>query len=165
MIMTQKLLDLAGIGRDRLHVAWVSSAEAQRFVDLTTSVIASIQKQGPFDAACFDLQLKAVEATLNTEQIRWLVGKELKLLQRGDVYGRKMDKAQFEAVLDTALEREYQKHLIRQAILAGHTSVRSISQVIGLPLRRISYLLADMEKTNMVEFKGHEHHAPVFAAL
>lgn len=165
MIMTQKLLDLAGIGRNRLHIAWVSSAEAQRFVDLTTAVITSIQEQGPFDASGFDLQLKAVEATLNTEQIRWLVGKELKLLQRGDVYGRKMEKAQFEAVLDTALEREYQKHLIRQAILAGHTSVRAISQVIGIPLRRISYLLADMEKTNMVEFKGHEHHAPVFAAL
>lgn len=165
MLLTQKLLDLSGIGRNRLHIAWVSSAEAQRFVDLTTAAISSIQEQGPFDAAAFDLQLKAVEATLDTEQIRWLVGKELKLLQRGDVYGRKWEKAKLEAVLDATLEREYQKHLIRQAIIAGHTSVRAISSAIGLPLRRISYLLADMEKTNMVEFKGHEHHVPVFAAL
>ncbi len=36
--MTRKLLDLAGIGADRLHLAWVSSAEAQRFVDVVTDV-------------------------------------------------------------------------------------------------------------------------------
>ena len=31
--MTQKLLKLSGIGESRLHLAWLSSAEAQRFVD------------------------------------------------------------------------------------------------------------------------------------
>ena len=30
------MLDIAGIGADRLHVAWVSSAEAQRFADVAT---------------------------------------------------------------------------------------------------------------------------------
>ncbi|MFZ3046484.1 MAG: hypothetical protein WA151_11260, partial [Desulfatirhabdiaceae bacterium] len=82
-----------------------------------------------------------------------------------DVYGRKWEKAKFEAILDKVLEREYHKQLIRLAILEGHTSVRAISARIGLGLKPISYLLADMEKTNMVEFKGHEHHVPVFGAL
>ena len=41
--MTQNLFDAAGIGADRLHVAWVSSAEAQRFVEVVTEVTESIR--------------------------------------------------------------------------------------------------------------------------
>ncbi len=165
MLMVQKLLKISGIGENRLHVAWVSSAEAQRFVDISTDVIASIKSQGRFDAAMFSTELAAAEETLKTEILRWMVGKEVKLLSRGDVYGRKWEKARFESILDSVLEREYHKQLILQAILAGFTSVRAISQKVGLGLKRISYLLADMEKTNMIEFRGHTDCIPVFAAL
>ncbi len=165
MLMVQKLLKISGIGENRLYVAWVSSAEAQRFVDISTDVIASIKSQGRFDAAMFSTELAAAEETLKTEILRWMVGKEVKLLSRGDVYGRKWEKARFESILDSVLEREYHKQLILQAILAGFTSVRAISQKVGLGLKRISYLLADMEKTNMIEFRGHTDCIPVFAAL
>ena len=163
--MTQKLLELSGIGAGRLHLAWLSSAEAQRFVEISTSVIEAVKALGKFDPEQFSLELAAAEETLKAETLRWMVGKEVKLLARGDVYGRKWEKAKFEAILDDVLEREYHKQLIRQAIIAGFTSVRAISQRIGLGLKRISYLLADMEKTNMVEFKGHTECIPVFGAL
>lgn len=165
MLMVQKLLKISGIGENRLHVAWVSSAEAQRFVDISTDVIDSIKAQGRFDAAMFSMELAAAEETLKTEILRWMVGKEVKLLSRGDVYGRKWEKARFESILDSVLEREYHKQLILQAILSEFTSVRAISQKVGLGLKRISYLLADMEKTNMIEFRGHTDCIPVFAAL
>ena len=42
-------MQLAGIGKDRLHLAWVSSAEAQRFVEIATGVTESIKAQGRFD--------------------------------------------------------------------------------------------------------------------
>jgi hypothetical protein len=32
-------------------------------------------------------------------------------------------------------------------------------------LQRVSYLLADMEKRSMVEFKGMDEKKPIFAAL
>jgi hypothetical protein len=163
--MTQKLLKLSGIGENRLHLAWLSSAEAQRFVDISTEVIDQVKSQGKFDADQFVLELTAAEETLKAETLRWMVGKEVKLLARGDVYGRKWEKATFEKILDEVLEREYHKQLIRQAIIADYTSVRAISQRVGIGLKRISYLLADMEKTSMVEFKGHTECVPVFGAL
>ena len=163
--MTQKLLKLSGIGEKRLHLAWLSSAEAQRFVDISTATINSIKEQGKFEPAMFELELNAAEDTLKAETVRWMVGKEVKLLTNGDVYGRKWEKERFEAILDSVLEREYKIRLIRQAIIAGFTSVRSISSRTGLEMKQISYLLADMEKTSMVEFKGHENSVPVFGAL
>jgi len=158
-------LDIAGIGKDRLHLAWVSSAEAQRFVEIVTNAIDSVKAQGKFDTQAFAFELAAAESTLAGETLRWMLGKELKITTKGDVFGRWWDTDTFESILDSMLEREYQKNMIFQAVKDGHTSVRDIHKKIGLDLKRISYLLADMEHTNMVEFVGMEESKPIFAAL
>ena len=165
MILTQKLLEMAGIGKDRLHFAWVSSAEAQRFSEVATGVTESVKEQGKLDAAAVDMQLTAAEMTLDSETLRWLVGKEVKITSQGDVYGRSWDVEKYEAVLFDMLEREYHKNLIYLAIKQGCTNVRTISEKTGLEILRISYLLADMERISMVEFTGMEDSKPVFAAL
>ncbi|MBW2668481.1 MAG: hydrogenase iron-sulfur subunit [Deltaproteobacteria bacterium] len=116
--LTQKLFEIAGIGKDRLHLAWVSSAEAQRFVEVVTTVTESVKSQGKFDPKALSSELAATEITL-----------------------------------------------IYQAIKDGSTSVRDINEKIGLDLERISYLLADLEKTNKVGFTGMEDSKPVFAVL
>ena len=111
------------------------------------------------------MALDAAEATLASETIRWMVGKEVKTTTKGDVYGRKWDVKSFEAILNDVLEREYHTYLIREAIKAGNGAPREISAETGLDLRRVSYLIADMEKRSMVEFPGMEERKPVFAAL
>lgn len=117
------------------------------------------------DTQSLSLQLAAAEATVNGEMIRWLVGKEVKITKSHDVYGRKWELSRFELVLLEALKREYHKNLIYLAIKQGNTSVRAVSACTGLELKRISYLLTDLEKTSMVEFRGMEDKKPVFAAL
>ena len=163
--MTQKLLDLSGIGKERLHLAWVSSAEAQRFAEVVSEVTTFVREKGRLDPKDFELELEAAEMTVSGETLRWLVGKEIKITSKGDVYGRNWDIEQYESVLDDILEREYCKNLIYQAIKEDCPSVRKISKRTGLDLQRVSYLLADLEKTNMVVFKGMENSKPLFAAL
>jgi len=156
---------MAGIGGDRLHLAWVSSAEAQRFVQVAKETIDSVTKLGKLDRQALSIQLDAAEITMNSETIRWLVGKEVKITKEGDVYGRTWDTEKYEKVLYSELEKEYQKNMICLAIKEGCTSVRDISKRIGLNLLRISYLLADLERTNRVEFTGMIESKPVFAAI
>jgi hypothetical protein len=146
-------------------LAWVSSAEAQRFVEIATGTIESVKQQGPLDKEALGMALEAAEMTVNNPAIRWLVGKEVKITANGDVYGRKWDQEQYETILFKELEREYQKSLIFLAIKKGCKSVRDISREIGLDLLRTSYLLADLEKANQVEFAGMEDSKPVFVAL
>jgi len=159
------LLGLAGIGKERLHLAWVSSAEAQRFAQITTQVTDSIKSQGRFDPRAFTMELEAAQMTLQDEMLRWMVGKEVKIVKNGDVYGRDWDVEKYESILDSVLEREYNKNLIYLAIKDGFTSVRDINKKIGLDLLLISRLIADMEKTSKVQFTGMENKIPVFAAL
>ena len=103
--------------------------------------------------------------TVSGEPVRWMVSKELKITAGGDVYGRKWDANTYEAVMDGVLEREYHKNLICLALERGSESARKISAVTGLDLKKVSYLLADLEKTNRVAFKGMEDSKPVFMAL
>jgi hypothetical protein len=156
---------LSGIGRSRLRLAWVSSAEAQRFAQIATDVTESIKAQGALDVRTLELELEAALMTVNTENLRWLVSKELKITGQGDVYGRQWDADSYETIMDAVLEREYHKNLIYLAVKRGERSVREISQLTGLALKRVSHLLADLEKTNRVAFEVMEDSKPVFSAL
>jgi hypothetical protein len=156
---------MSGIGRSRLRLAWVSSAEAQRFAQIATDVTESIKAQGALDIRTLELELEAALMTVNTENLRWLVSKELKITDQGDVYGRQWDTDSYETIMDSVLEREYHKNLIYLALKRGERSVREISQLTGLALKRVSHLLADLEKTNRVAFEIMEDSKPVFSAL
>jgi hypothetical protein len=163
--LSGKLLDFVGIGKDRLHLAWVSSAEAQRFAQIATEVTEAIKDKGKVDAQGYELALEAAQMTVSGEALRWLVSKELKITAQGDVYGRKWDPTSYEAIMDSVLEREYQKNLIYLSIKQGNQSVRKISAQTGLELKKVSYLLADLEKPNRVAFNAMEDQKPVFSTL
>jgi len=163
--MVENLLDYTGIGRERLHLEWLSSAEAQRFTTISTEVIGAVKAKGKLDPESFHMELEAAEMTVNSETVRWLVGKEVSITSEGDVYGRKWDVESYESILDEALEREYHNNLIWLAIKNGSTSARDISKETGLDLLRVSYLLADLERVSRVEFTGMENSKPVFAVI
>jgi coenzyme F420-reducing hydrogenase delta subunit len=40
-------MDFMGIERDRLHLSWISSAEATKFIDVVGEVTAAIKALGP----------------------------------------------------------------------------------------------------------------------
>ena len=46
MRLLQELLEFVGLG-DRLHLEWISSAEAQKFVSVITDFTAKIRQLGP----------------------------------------------------------------------------------------------------------------------
>ena len=134
-------------------------------MEVATQVTESIRNQGPLDIKDLEMEIMASEMTVNSETVRWLVGKEVKITSKGDIYGRRWPVEKYESLLDDMLEREYHKNLICLAIKAGCESVREISEKTGLDLMRVSYLLADLEKTSLVEFRGMKEKRPVFAAL
>ena len=125
----------------------------------------AVKQQGKFNPEDFKNELDAAEMTLENESIRWLVGKETNITSNGDVYGRAWKTDDYEAIVDHELEREYQKNLIYLSIKNGNKSVRDVGKNTGLELLRVSYLLADLERSNRVEFSGMEDRKPVFSAI
>jgi len=63
MTFLQELLGLVGL-EERLHLSWISSAEAQRFVQVVTDFTEKIKSLGPNPLWAFSDKQKAAVAGL-----------------------------------------------------------------------------------------------------
>ncbi len=165
MHVVSRLLELAGIGRDRMQLRWVSAAEGQIFADFVKELSAVIGEKGPFDARAHQLKLAAVEGALNSPRLRWLLGMDRQLTERENVYHRKIDDKLYRQLVDQATEEEYQKSLILEILRDGPQSVREIAGKSGLQVYTVSQLLSDIEKAGKVELHGYEGTTPKFIRL
>lgn len=164
--MTKRLLDVAGIHPERLRLDWVSAAEGQRFADIVTSFINEVKSIGPLKANGTDeslrQRLQAVRATLQTEKVRWLVGNEIGLVEKGNVFGEKISPDRFESLLDTTVHDEYIKNWIAILLQQQAMSVGEIAQATGLDPKLISSYLVDLEQTGEVHLHTLEHRTPKY---
>lgn len=154
--MVEQLLDLSGIGRNRLQLRWVSAAEGQLFADYVTELSDLIGQLGPFQPDDFKLELAAVVTVLKSTRIRWLMGMDRQITEQENVYHEKMDPEAYQAIVRQAVADEYEKGLILEALAAGPQSVREIAGKTGLPIYTVSLRLNDLERAGRAEFHEFE---------
>lgn len=165
MEAVEYLLDLAGIGRKRMKLCWVSAAEGQLFVDYVTQFSEQTQELGPFSPDEFKVPLAAVEQTLDSPRIRWLLGMSRQLTERENVYHEKVDPEEYRGLLHEAIEEEYEKAMVLEVIKEGPQLVREISGRIGLPKPRVSFWISQLRNTGQAAIEGYDKTTPKFVAL
>ena len=162
MEIVKKLLDLSGIGGDRLCVRWVSAAEGKLFAEYVTQFSELTGRLGPFDPARYAMELEAVETALTSQRLRWLMGMELSLTQKKNVYGETLPADRYEKVLQEAAEEEYQSALISAVIKRAPSSVRQIAFMTGLPVYTVSLRLGELERQHQAEIQSYRGTTPMF---
>jgi len=161
---TRKLLEIAGIEPERLLVDWVSAAEGARFAQIVSSFTERVKCLGPFGWGGSERRLEAAKATMQSERIRWLLGKELGLLQEGNVFGEKLSSSEIDLLVDTALKDEYLKNLVSFILKEKPLSCREIANLVGLSPMAISSYLIDLEESGKVSLDGFEGRTPKYIA-
>lgn len=165
MHVVSQLLDLSGIGADRVELRWVSAAEGQLFADYVTELTERTAGLGKFHPDRYQLQLAAIEGALNSPRLRWLVGIDRQLTERENVYHEKVDEAEYLQLMTSAVEMEYHKALIFEALKESPLSVGEIAARTGLPIYTVSLRLGDLEKTGKADLYGYDHTTPKFYRL
>lgn len=165
MQIVETLLDVSGIGKDRMALRWVSAAEGQLFADTVTALTRMTQDLGPFDLERYKLQVAAVEGALRSARMRWLAGMDRHLTERGNVYNEKIDLKTFQNMEKEVAVDEYQKALILEALKEGPLSVREMAAKTDLPVYTVSLKLNDLERRGMADLKGYEGSTPKFIRL
>lgn len=165
MRVVEELLDLAGIGRGRFSLRWVSAAEGQLFADYTTELTQSIRELGPFHPDQHRLSLAALETALKSTRLRWLMGMERQITEQANVYQQRLDKEVYQELLSRALKEEYQLALLINVLGEGPLSVKEMAAKTGLPVYTVSIRLNDLERTGQAELRGFEGTTPKFASL
>jgi DNA-binding transcriptional ArsR family regulator len=148
-----------------LQLAWVSAAEGQLFAELVTEITDVIKSMGPFDAVANTFSLEAMLRTLETETVRWLMGMQRQLTEKGNVYGEKVKPDAYLKLLDENIKSEYQKSLIYLSLREGPLSVREIDSRTNIGIQNVSNLLTALEGQGQVELHGYEGRTPKFAGV
>lgn len=143
----------------------MSAAEGQIFADYVTELTELVQKLGSFDPKEFKMELSAIEAALDSPRLRWLLGIDRQLTTKENVYHEKIDEAEYQQLLSTAVEMEYQRALILEALKEGPRSVREIARVTRLPIYTVSLRLGDLEKKGKADLFKYEGTTPRFAGV
>ena len=144
---------------------WVSAAEGQLFAKYVTEVSNITQELGPFYPEKFRLPLAAVEQTLNSPRIRWLLGLTKQLTEQGNVYNEKLKDENFKKLLQQATEEEYHKALIMEVLEEGPRSVRQMADKTGLPVYTVSLRLNELERCNQAGLKEYSGSTPIFMGM
>jgi hypothetical protein len=162
MKVIEHLLDMAKIERGRVRLKWVSAAEGQLFANYIKELSGELSELGPFDPSKYCLQLAAIESVLNSPRVRWLIGIDRQVTERGNVYSEKVDSAGFEQTLRAVCEAEYQNGLILELLRSGPKTVQEICAATGLAVKDVSKRLVDVEKMGAAELSGYEGSSPRF---
>lgn len=144
IILTRKLLEMAGIGSDRLLLDWVSAGEGERFSQVIRQFVEKIRDLGPFP---LDQEMKgrlhAVKASLEGEKIRWMVGKGPELIEKENVYHEQLPKERLDAAIETTIHDELIKNRIIALVELKPLPAAEISQTLNLKLKEtLDYLVS-----------------------
>jgi len=156
--MVRRVLEEVGLQPERLHLDWVSAAEGQRFGEVITDFTNKIKELGPI-SAIEDYQKKAHlgEGVVGTDRIRWLVGKKYELLEKGNVYGEKLDETEYNEIVLRNIDAEMTKEIICSVIEKEPLMVKDISEKLSWPKQKVFAFLTEMEndgRVEQVDFQG-----------
>jgi len=143
----------------------VSAAEGALFAQYVRDVSETTTALGHFEKENFQLQLAAIERAFKTRRLRWLTGMEYHLQHHDNVYQTRTNPELVGEILDEAIESEYHKGLILEALKEGPLSVKEMAGKTGLPVYTDSKRLNELEKEGLAEFASQDGTTPKFISL
>ena len=130
------------------------------YVQQASDIIAAL---GKFDVEANRVALSAVRRTFETPRVRWLTGMEKQLVERENVYGKKIDPDNYQELLHDAITHEYNKSLILVSLAETEgQQIRQLAEKTGLDLHTISNCLVELEKSGLAELNGYDGQHPKF---
>ncbi len=162
------VLDLAGINPDRLLLDWVSASEGKRFANLIAEYTERVRGLGPVGQAeglpwdALRDGLLAASDVMANERIRWLIGRKLEMLEKGDVYDQVISEEAYDALLASTIDTEFLRS--RLLLLAGDRpkSVKELAQETGVAARLVLPEVVALEQAGLIAMVGIEGRSPKY---
>jgi coenzyme F420-reducing hydrogenase delta subunit/Pyruvate/2-oxoacid:ferredoxin oxidoreductase delta subunit len=166
--ITRRLLAKAGIEPERLRLEWVSASEGDRFANLITEFTDQIKTLGPSkvrdDKAILE-KLSSAQDEAGDVRLRWLVGKERKLVEEGNVYGHKLEQDYFNEIINEALSSEFLRNQILNMTKEESKSVTEMADELGESPRDVLRQITALRSKGLVEMSEIMKTSPKYKAI
>jgi len=159
----EKLMEIAEISPQRLYLDWVSAAEGARFAQIVNSFIERIRQEGPLSRDVRFLQrLEAAKLTVGKERVRWLLGNERNLIEKGNIFGEEISHAEFDALANETIREEFVKSWLLLNLDGKPTSARELATILCLQVQEVFTYLVDLMEEGEVSLHSFEERIPKY---
>jgi coenzyme F420-reducing hydrogenase delta subunit/predicted transcriptional regulator len=171
IIMLKKLLALTGLEPERLRLEWVSASEGQRFAKVVTEFTNQIKELGPSPLSGKHPNekilenMQAAKSAASDFRLRVLVGRERELTEKNNVYEEKIPQAEFDSILDEAVEAEFTRHRIYQLTQTEPRSVKALAEAVEKKPADVLKDIVAMRRRNMIGLDHVKGTTPFYRAL
>jgi F420-non-reducing hydrogenase iron-sulfur subunit len=168
MKTTTNVLKNTGLSCERLLVDWVSAAEGERFAALVREFTDKVRKLGPLgketglEPEQLKTRLTAVKEALTVERTRWLMGKEMELVEDQNVFGEKVAQEEFDQLMLQITEKEFVKRRILLSMGEDALSIVKIAQKVETSPREILRNMISLERAGLVSVVGVTGNSPKY---
>jgi len=165
------LLGLGGINPNRLVLDWVSAGEGERFANLVRGFSEQVMASGPLGPGEglredeLEKRLAAARRVVESEAIRWLVGREREMVDKGDVYGQPVNEEVLDALLESTVEREYLRSKLLLMTSGEPLSVKEMAGEVGVPPRWVLPHVVALEQAGLMAMVGIQGNSPRYRAI
>ncbi len=150
----RKILKIAGIEGRRLGLEWISAAEGQRFAEVINGFTELIRSLGP--SVVDSQKMKAAKEEAADSRVRWLVGRERDLLEKGNVFGEAVDKGRLDNLMDDVIETQFVRDFIITALKEKPLSAKELSEKLKVPSHVVVENLIHLRRGQKVQLvEGH----------
>jgi F420-non-reducing hydrogenase iron-sulfur subunit len=162
------LMVLKNAGLDgRFKYEWVSASEGQYFAEVVGNFTEHIRGMGPSPVVTdenLQFKLKAAQREVSDFRLRWLVGRQRRILEEGDVYGQERTRKDWEEVMERVLRDEFIRAQIIEATARDPASVEDMARVIGVDSAEVFRHVQRLRYKGKVVMAGHRDQSPLYKA-
>jgi len=162
----RQLLGLAGLDPERLFLDWVSAGEGERFARFVRQFTERVQALGPLELTeTLRENLAAARRAVESEQIRWLVGRKRELSEGANVYDEAVDMQAFDALLASSVENEYLRNRLLILAAGRPLSVKEMAAGMGLAPRAVLAHVVALEQAGQLGLATIEGNSPKYQRM
>jgi predicted transcriptional regulator len=150
---------------------WVSASEGQRFAKVVTEFTDQVKRLGPSPVAGKNpdqkilANLEAAKDAASDFKLRVLVGRERELTEKNNVYEEKIPQAEFDSLLDEAVEAEFTRHQIYRLTMVEPLSVKDLAEAVEKEPGEVLKEIVAMRRRNMIGLDHVKGTTPFYRAL
>jgi coenzyme F420-reducing hydrogenase delta subunit len=166
----KRLMTLSGLEPERLRLLWYSPLEEESFTYYVDEFCDEILKLGlaPIKSAKLEnvmLNLLAAKRAVSDFRLRVLLGREKELTESVNVYGEKIPREEFDALLDEIVREEFIRNKIYFLTKARPLPVKALAEAVKMRPAAVLRHIVNMRRKNMIALDHVDGTTPFYKAL
>ncbi len=168
--LTKKLMKEADMNINRLKLEWISASEGERFAKIIINFTKEIKELGHSSLAGDNPNIDKLEALFAAKnaakdfRLRALVGRELGLIEKGNVYNEKITQEKLDKLYESILRDEFLRHRILQLTKNRPLSVRDIAKYVNFTPETILKQIVTLKDRGLILVDRIDGTSPLYVS-